>query len=173
MFSFRGPIIMPALVAVVLLTAVMLWQRGTHDSPLKDAAIQISAVDAPSAQPPTAPVAAVQAAQPAPEQALAVPANDAAAPSAADPQQMPVQIIFRRRERLNKFEGRITNTSGDPLQVEVLVLSASTHYTTQAGVNVGGYLQSSFGIDDGLDMQSGDQVTLRSYPYHDSVIQIP
>jgi hypothetical protein len=172
MFSFRSPIILPALVAAALLTAVMLWQRSTHESPLRNATIPISAVDAPSARPLTAPVAAVPAAQPAPEKALAVPAN-AAAVNDAGPEQMPVQIVFRRRERLNKFEGRITNTSGDPLQVEVLVLSASTHYTTQAAVNVGGYLQSSFGIDDGLDMQSGDQVTLRSYPYHDSVMQIP
>jgi hypothetical protein len=173
MFSFRGPIILPALVGVMLITAVMFWQRNAQETPPKNAAMSISTVDAPPARQLTAPVAAVQAAQPAPEKALAVPANDTAAPIAADPEQMPVQLTFRRRERLNKFEGRIANTSVDPLVVEVSVLSASTHYTTQAQVNVGGYLQSSFGINDGLDMQSGDQVTLRSYPYHDSVMQIP
>jgi hypothetical protein len=127
-----------------------------------------------SAQPLPTPVAAAPAAAPAAlDKAPTIPANDAATPMTADPEQLPVQVVFKRRERLNKFEGRIVNTSSDPLQVEVSVLSATTHFTTQAQVSVGAYLQSHFGIDDGLDMQSGDQVTLRSYPYHDSVLQIP
>jgi hypothetical protein len=63
--------------------------------------------------------------------------------------------------------------SGDPLLIDVRVLSASTHYTSQAQVSVGAYIQSRFGIDDGLDMQSGDQVTLKSDLFRDQVLQIP
>jgi hypothetical protein len=173
MFSFRGPIFLPLLVGVTLIAAVIFWQRGTQETPAKNAATPITEVESPSARAPTAPAARLPApTQAAPEKAFTAPANEAAS-SAADAQQMPVQLVFRRRERLNKFEGRITNTSSDPLQLQVLVLSGSTHYTTQAQVNVGAYVQSSFGLDDGLDLQSGDQVTLRGYPYHDSVMQIP
>lgn len=173
MFSFRGPIILPLLVGVMLFAAVIFWQRGAQETPAKNAATPISAVESPATRPPAPSAARLPApAQPAPEKAFNAPANEAAS-GAADAQQLPVQLVFRRRERLNKFEGRITNTSSDPLQLEVLVLSASTHYTTQAQVNVGASVQSSFGLDDGLDMQSGDQVTLRSAPFHDSVTQIP
>jgi hypothetical protein len=86
---------------------------------------------------------------------------------------MPVEVVFKHRDRLNKFEGRVVNTSGEPLIIEVRVLSASTHYTTQAQVSVGAKVQTRFGIDDGLDMQSGDQVTLRSDPFRDQTVQIP
>jgi hypothetical protein len=173
MFSFRGPIFLPLVVGVMLIAAVMFWQRGAQAPPAKNAAMPSPAIDPPAARQQTANARSLPApAQPAPEKAFIASANEAAS-SAAGGQQMPVQLAFRRREKLNKFEGRITNSSSDPLQLEVLVLSASTHYTTQAQVNVGAYVQSSFGIDDGLDMQSGDQVTLRGYPYHDSVMQIP
>jgi hypothetical protein len=177
MLSFRASIVVTMLATFALSLGVMLWQRRAEEAPMPNPATLTSAVGQRPATPVAASASLVQSvAQPVPvqeERKLTSLANGAPVPSSTDPAQMPVQIVFKHRDRLNKFEARIVNTSGDSLSIDVSVLSASTHHASQTQVDVGAYLQSRFGIDDGLDMQSGDQVTLRRHPYRDLVMQIP
>jgi hypothetical protein len=171
--SFRALLVLTMLVTFGLSLGVMLWQRSA-EAPPAIAATRANPQVAPSMQAPKS--LAQSVARPLPVKQEPKPASvpiAASLPTPADPDRMPVDVVFRHRDRLNKFEGRIVNTSGQPLTIEVRVLSASTHYTTQAQVSVGANIQTRFGIDDGLDMQSGDQVTLRSYPFRDQTVQIP
>jgi hypothetical protein len=175
MLSFRASIVVTMLATFALSLGVMLWNRGSAEAP----SYAIAAPSANQREPPPvlapAPLAPSVARPPTvkeEQKAVTVPSGVSLA-TPADPVQLPVEVVFKRRERLNKFEGRIANTSGDPLLIDVRVLNASTHYTSQAQVSVGAYIQTRFGIDDGLDMQSGDQVTLKSDLFRDQVLQIP
>lgn len=176
MLSFRASIVVTMLATFALSLGVMLWNRGSVKTPPSYA---IAAPSVNQREPPPVPAPAPL---PSPvarpltviedQKAGSVPSGVSLA-TPADPAQLPVEVVFKRRERLNKFEARITNTSGDPLLIDVRVLSASTHYTSQTQVSVGAYIQTRFGIDDGLDMQSGDQVTLKGNLFRDQVLQIP
>lgn len=175
------------LVSFALSLGVMLWQRGPRpfigSGPAPQAAVPVQRAGtdrnpmtaSPERSVPRSPPV-IDAPQPAGPTSLRTPARPASASTASDstdPAEMPVQIVFKHRDRLNKFEGRVVNTSGEPLTLDVRVISGSTHYASQTQVSVGAYVQSHFGIDDGLDMQSGDQVTLQSHPFRDQVIKIP
>jgi hypothetical protein len=175
MLSFRASIVVTMLATFALSLGVMLWNRGSVKAPpYAIAAPGVNQREPPPvpARAPLAPPVARPLTVKEDQKAVSVPSGVSLA-TPADPAQLPVEVAFKRRERLNKFEARITNTSGDPLLIDVRVLSASTHYTSQAQVSVGAYIQSRFGIDDGLDMQSGDQVTLKSNVFRDQVLQIP
>lgn len=176
MLSFRASIVVTMLATFALSLGMMLWNRGSVKAPpyaiAASSVNQREPVPAPAPLAPFAPPVARPLTVKEDQKAVSVPSGVSLA-TPADPAQLPVEVVFKRRERLNKFEARITNTSGDPLLIDVRVLSASTHYTSQAQVSVGAYIQSRFGIDDGLDMQSGDQVTLKSDLFRDQVLQIP
>lgn len=174
MLSFRAMIVVTMLATFALSLGVMLWNRGSEAPPYAIAAPSVSQREPPPVQAPAplAPSVARPLTVKEEQKAASVP-NGVGLATPADPARLPVEVVFKRRERLNKFEGRIVNTSGDPLLIDVRVLSASTHYTSQAQVSVGAYIQTRFGIDDGLDMQSGDQVTLKSNLFRDQVLQIP
>jgi hypothetical protein len=175
MLSFRASIVVTMLATFALSLGVMLWNRGSVKAPpYAIAAPNIDQREPPPvlAPAPLAPPVARPLTVKEDQKAVSVPSGVSLA-TPADSAQLPVEVVFKRRERLNKFEGRIVNTSGDPLLIDVRVLSASTHYTSQAQVSVGAYIQTRFGIDDGLDMQSGDQVTLKSNVFRDQVLQIP
>jgi hypothetical protein len=49
----------------------------------------------------------------------------------------------------------------------------NTRESAKVQLDVAPYTAKPFGVDDGLDMQSGDRITLQSTPYRDRVAQIP
>jgi hypothetical protein len=178
MLSFRASIVVTMAATFAVSLGVMSWHRDSAGALMPNLATPPSVVRQRAAAPvmaPASPTQSVAPALPAMVQERKPPssAHGSSVTSSTELAQIPVEVAFRRRARLNKFEGRIANTSGDPLVIDVRVLSASTHYTTQAQVSVGAYLATGFGIDDGLDMQSGDQVTLQTNSFRDQVIQIP
>jgi hypothetical protein len=70
-------------------------------------------------------------------------------------------------------EGIISNSSDMPLTITATEVNIPTQETSQTQFVLGGGTQKHFGSDQGLKMISGDQLTLRSPSYRDSVQQIP
>ncbi len=93
---------------------------------------------------------------------------------------MPVTLYFRRRgfhtdpadrRKINWFmEGRLTNLSEIPMNIEVRAESLGTLSTSQIQIDVAPHTERDFGVDDGLEMHPGDKVTLMSAPYSDMVV---
>jgi hypothetical protein len=70
-------------------------------------------------------------------------------------------------------EGVITNSSDKPLSVTAIEVNLPTQETSQIQLLLGAGAQKHFGPEQGLKMISGDQLTLRSASYRESVQQIP
>ena len=70
-------------------------------------------------------------------------------------------------------EGIISNSSDKPLTVTATEVNIATQETSQTQFVLGAGTQKHFGSDQGLKMISGDQMTLRSPTYRESVQQIP
>lgn len=70
-------------------------------------------------------------------------------------------------------EGIISNSSDKPLTITATEVNIATQETSQAQFVLSGGSQKHFGSDQGLKMNPGDQVTLRSPSYKDFVQQIP
>jgi hypothetical protein len=92
--------------------------------------------------------------------------NDFAAP------EMPIELHFRRRPDLNKVQGSLLNNSESELTVDALIFDPRTKQTSKIQLELAPYKAQPFGLDDGLDMLPGDEITLQSSPYRDKVSRI-
>jgi hypothetical protein len=158
------------MVASFSLTlGIMLWQRKGEESPASNLPaaplVRVTAPVAASAPLPPAP-AVIEASKPSGEASAGTPT-----PGAAN--EVPVNITWRRRPRFNRVEGRIASSSADSLFIQVRIDGANSHRISQTQVDIAPYGQTQIGVDDGLELQSGDQVTLQSAPYRDQVTQVP
>ncbi len=70
-------------------------------------------------------------------------------------------------------EGIIVNESDQSFNITAIEVNLSTLETSKAGFLLAKGAQKHFGIDDGLKMQSGDQLTLRSAGFRDMTRTIP
>ena len=70
-------------------------------------------------------------------------------------------------------EGIIMNESDHSFSITAIEVNLSTLETSKAGFLLAKGAQKHFGIDDGLKMQSGDQLTLRSAGFRDMTRTIP
>jgi hypothetical protein len=107
------------------------------------------------------------------------------APSDSDAELPVVFSIVNKpdflRDRSSNFEGAwkkvnegiISNGADKPLTVTVIDTDVPTQETTQATFELGKGAQRHFGVQDGLKMSKGDQLTVRSPPYRDMIQQIP
>jgi len=89
-----------------------------------------------------------------------------AEPATSAGSAMPVELHFRhRRDHGDQIEGSILNRSDAEITVELLITSARTHETSPVQLSVPAFGARQFGIADGLDIESGDQISLNSAPF--------
>jgi len=163
------------LLAIFLVSFGIMWTERKAEEPVVSNPI-VPAPDNTAPITEAAGVAAVARTNP-----IASPAEDAGfsgpAPSStasnAGALELPVEMHFRNRADQGKIQGSILNNSGDELVIDAIVFSPSTKETGKFQLTVAPYSGKSFGLDDGLDMRPGDQITLKSSPYRDKVGRIP
>jgi hypothetical protein len=100
------------------------------------------------------------------QQALSAPrAESTATPAGQTAAEIPVNITFRHRPDRNVYEGSVFNRSGEELAVEVIFFSPGKGQTSKIELNVPAFHAEAFGRDDGLELESGDEVTIKSGSY--------
>jgi hypothetical protein len=173
----RHPALPLALTMLVTFSIAFcfLWRNHAADSvsaPAKAAAETPLPVRSPAQSPPVAQPA--ELALPAAHAGSTAPAPAAAAvpPVSAAAEEMPVELHFRHRPDLNSIQASLLNRSENALVVDALVFDPRTQQTSKVQLSVAAYKAATFGVDDGLDIQSGDQITLRCAPYQDKVFPI-
>ena len=70
-------------------------------------------------------------------------------------------------------DGIVSNLSENPLSLAVTEVNVSTQETWQAQISLAKGGMMHFGVNQGLKMQSGDQITLRSPSFRDLTRDIP
>jgi hypothetical protein len=107
----------------------------------------------------------------APDPVRPSPALTSTVDSSAD--ELPVELHFRNRPDKGKIQGSVFNHSDDELVIDASILSPRAGETATVQLSIAAHRAKPFGLTDELDLQSGDQITLRSAPYRDKVIVIP
>jgi type IV secretory pathway VirB10-like protein len=157
-----------AIAAVLVVTyaitvAVLLMSRRSPDS-----TPQAPAPNAIANLPQRRPGLLGRPGNPAPIRQPAAPtprAQSMAAPAAPIATEIPVNITFRHRPDRNVYEGSVVNQSGEDLTVEVVFFSPGKSRTSKIELNVPAFHAEAFGRDDGLELDSGDEVTIKSGSY--------
>jgi hypothetical protein len=169
------------LLAVFLLSFGIMWKPRKGDHTPMDERETVTTADATArTASPAVPVEEPRdLGRPAPE-ATESTLKAAAGPSAGaaperDPaaDDLPIDIRFRQRPDLGRIQGSIINKSNTQLVIDAVIFDPKTRETSKVQLDVAPYSGRPFGADDGLDMQSGDQITLRSAPYRDKLARIP
>jgi len=158
-------IIITMIVSFSLSFAFMYWQRQTKEPTVRQQEpLPIPPVTAgPSAPPKSARVRRANVVVP--------PAVSTAAVDEAP--AMPVTFDIWNRRHKNKIEASLMNISDDSLLVQVHIVNQSTKQSSQLAFDLAPHAEKKFGTDDGLEMNSGDQITLQSPPYRDLTREVP
>ena len=177
----RTPILPIALTMVVsffVALGVILWRRP-HEPSRPERAVVLPA-DPPANSAPLPPSSAP--AQEAPATAPSVP-SVSPAPRAPDPSpriaELPVQLYFTRhvvhdesgRARF-PITGWLENRSGSDLSVEIELTGFRTQQTTNLHVDLEANGKKSFGVDDGVELNANDLISLKSGSYAELVTRV-
>ena len=179
--SFRSSTILVAIVSFSLTLGIGLWQHKreelsvpTLDTTPDHTAMRVNAdTQAPAnirpAEPTVVPpVSGAQTDRPRP--AIVESRTDSMSPQEGS--EMPVQLGFNHRAKDKRLVARVFSSANYPLVVGVQIGSASRG-TIDSQVTIPPNGAVILGGDDGLDLESGDLVTLLSHPYADKVSQAP
>jgi hypothetical protein len=157
-----------------VVTFATLWKQQHPGAALPGATTPESPAPAAAAAPTGSGAAARPALRPDPGgPSTAAPAGTAtpveAAPASAEPAalELPAEVHFRRRVDLARYQGSVMNDSDAEMVVEVTIYNPTTRETGTVQLSVPAFKAATFGLDDGLNMQQGDQYTLHSAPYRD------
>jgi hypothetical protein len=172
-------IVVTMLVSFTISFAVMYGQRKAQESsvPFVDATPNLprsapTAVPAPAAPPiaehqgPTAPASRPVARANRPAEAV-MPSEEAPA------EALPVAFHIRNRRDLNKIDGDIRNITSKPMSITLRAVNASTQATSEIHFQLAPGERRTYSTDDGLYMQTDDQLIAQSPPYQDRVVRVP
>jgi|GEM_PF-6094345 len=100
----------------------------------------------------------------APAPAPAAPLDEAPA--------LPVSVQVMYRHRINSIIANVSNISGDALSIQASVVRNGSQ-VSGLQIDLPPYGTQSFGMADGVDMQSGDQVVLHSADFRERSQTVP
>jgi hypothetical protein len=166
------------LVSFTISFAVMYGQRKAQQSsvPFVDATPNIPR-SAPAAVPARSPPIADHQDPTAPASRTVARANrpaEAVMPSEEPPAEaLPVAFHIRNRRDLNKIDGDIRNITSKPMSITLRAVNSSTQATSEIRFQLAPGERRTYSTDDGLFMQTDDQLIVQSPPYQDRVVRVP
>jgi hypothetical protein len=170
------------VVAAFLITFFVLWRERQADPPLTATMTTASIPVQSAGRKPTADFAAPRqlaaqssrVATPIAEvAAAAIPVDTAKTPRNTSDNPLPVDISFRRQRGDGAYlEGSILNKSDEDLPVAVEFFSAQSKRTSKIELIVPANHASAFGRDDGLEIEGGEEVTIKNPAYAETHMQV-
>jgi hypothetical protein len=172
-------IILTMVVSFSVSFATMYWQRKIQERsvpvPIAEAVPGV-AVSTPAAAPTRPPIAEHQepialamrtAASAERPTETVTPDEEAAA------EVLPVAFHIRNRRDLNKIDGDIRNITSKPMPITLRAVNSSTQATSEVHFQLAPGERKIYSTDDGLIMQTNDQLIVQSPPYQDRVVRVP
>jgi hypothetical protein len=170
-------IIVTMVVSFSVSFAIMFWQRKIQDrpAPMAEAApgVAVSAPAAVPARPPMAdhwePVAPASRAAASADRPTEAVTPDDGAPA----EVLPVAFHIRNRREMDKIDGDIRNITSKPMSITLRAVNSSTQATSEIHFQLAPGERKIYSTDDGLIMQTNDQLIVQSPPYLDRVVRVP
>lgn len=89
-----------------------------------------------------------------------------------DAPALPVSVQVMYRHRINSIIANVSNISGDALSIQASVVRNGSQ-VSGLQIDLPPYGTQSFGVADGVDMQSGDQLVLHSADFRERSQTVP
>jgi hypothetical protein len=122
------------------------------------------------------PLRRARAVEPANPQAAAGPPDIADADQAGAAQLLdlvPVTLFVRTLHAQGRIEGRIRSLSENPLTLTIEAKNRQGDVTAQIALLLAPLQSKTFGTDEGMDLQPGGQLVVRSQGYRDREAAVP
>ena len=171
--NLRIAIPLTMMVSFTLTCAFILWNRRLHDQ--ARAAPVIRQLEPVSGLSPAAPLSNAPMAQPLPRSLQANAENDrnVALAAAYAKSALPIQISYRRSpNNAQAFVATLLNKTEEAVTLEVIVFNPASEQISKTQLSMEPNQTKKIGLDDGLELASGDRITLRNPSYNDLVEEI-
>jgi hypothetical protein len=177
--NFLPRSIIPTVVVTFSISfAIMFWQKKTQERPvLVTEAAPIDAVSAPPAVArPTVPehreplAPAGQTTTSAHHSAETVKSGEEE-PAPAEP--LPVAFHIRNRRDLNMIDGDIRNVTSNPMSITMRAVNPASQATSEIHFQLAPGERKTYSTNDGLYMQTDDELIVQSPRYQDRVVRVP
>ena len=170
-------IILTIVVSFTISFAIMFWKRQARDELVTMVdATPSAAVNAPAVEP--ARPSITEHPQPVALSGPTVgsvdrPAESGVPSEEAPAEPLPVAFHIRNRRDLNKIDGDIRNITSKPMSVTLRAVNSSTQASSEIHFQLAPGERKTYGTDDGLYMETNDQLIVQSPPYQDRVVRVP
>jgi hypothetical protein len=106
------------------------------------------------------------------------PTTPAASPAVQTPAAqalpaMPVALSVGHNHRHNTTEASMVSLSESPVSIQVSIVNPSTHSSSNLRIELAPHSQQYVGTAEGVELNPGDQVTLKNPSYQDLTQQVP
>lgn len=172
-------IILTMVVSFLISFAIMFWQRRAQEqsAPMLPSTPSVAA-GVPAAAPAQTPIAEHQEPVPPASQSVAAADRPAEAMRSSDEEPVPAEAIpvafhIRNRRDLNKIDGDVKNITSKPMSITLRSVNSITRATSEIHFELAPGERKIYSTDDGLYMQTNDQLTVHSPPYQDRVVRVP
>jgi hypothetical protein len=169
-------IILTMVVSFTVSFAIMFWKRQAQEElvTMVDATPSV-AVNAPAEEPARPPTEHQQPVPPAGpiDGSVDRPAESAVPSELAPAEPLPVAFHIRNRRDLNKIDGDIRNITSKPMSITLRVVNSSTQATSEIHFQLAPGERKTYSTDDGLYMETNDQLIVQSPPYQNRVVRVP
>jgi hypothetical protein len=115
-------------------------------------------------EPPTIPVGAQTS-------AAGSPANQM--PVAQALPAMPVALNIGHNQRHNTTEASMVSLSESPVSIQISIVNPSTQHSSNLQIELAPHSQQYVGTTEGVELNSGDEVTLKNPSYQDLTQRVP
>jgi hypothetical protein len=173
-------VILTMVVSFAISFAVLYWQRNPqeHSAPRVEAAPSV-AVSSPAAVPVGLPIAApvapaLEAAAKIDVAAKPAPAGEERSPEEATASEaLPIAFHIRNRRDLHVIDGDIRNITSRPMSITLRSVNPSTQATSEMHLELAPGEKRIYSTENGLAMQTDDQLIVQSPPYQDRIVRVP
>jgi hypothetical protein len=170
-------IIVTMVISFSISFAILFRQRQNqeHSASMPDATASVALVAAPAPPSPSS-IAEAQTPSFAPPIQTAATAElpaDTVPPDVDAAGELPVAFHIRNRRDLNKIDGDIRNITSKTLSITMRSVSSSSQATSEIHFQLAPGERKTYSTEDGLYMQTNDQLIVQSPPYQDRIVRVP
>jgi hypothetical protein len=170
-------IILTVVVTFSITFAIMFWQTKTQERPVL--VTEAAPIDAVSAPPAVARPTVPEHREPLAHAGQTTSAHHSAEtvtpgeeePAPAEP--LPVAFHIRNRRDLNMIDGDIRNVTSKPMSITMRAVNPASQATSEIHFQLAPGERKTYSTNDGLYMQTDDELIVQSPPYQDRVVRVP
>jgi hypothetical protein len=161
------------MVVTFSLSFAIMWNRRPHEPSRSESTPESTITPVPAMTP-----APVRSRPPGghrepPTAPVGVQASLAASPAVQALPAMPVALSIGYNHRHNTTEASMVSLSESPVSIQVSIVNPSTQRASNLRIELAPHSQQYVGTTEGVELNPGDQVTLKNPSYQDLTQQVP